>query len=574
VLFIAFVPERLMMIKKTREFRPIFAVVEWILVGLSVVWFARFAYRSGGVVWGSDMLNYLEAGLGQIKDPFIVNRYTHVYALRLASIVAGNTLRGMHLYSGIAGGLTLLLVYFSARRLTRESTVLNGLIACLLLLTVPLLVRFILAPSVDTTLMVVVLAFIALYVQFTREGQSGPGLVVGMGILFILAIRTKEVAWVLLVLLPGLGMSSGGDFEWSSLRNRLRYFIVGSVIGIMVMMIANSVFVNTPLFGLRLSDITTHWDTWSEIIGKTTQTASTVYQLLLIDNGVLFVLFALAGLWFGQSIPKATRLLWLFPLLLMGFLMVATTRVEWTIVPRGFLSGLAAMSMLASNVFAVRFPLHRRSIQMSLVAVVIAIGFALYGQFTKSELLFARYFELALVPVLLGLVLVLMIFFQDREQSGWATFVLLLALTGYSAWLNLSSVASEIEASGYRSRFAMPLALQNRIDISSPFDAYVSRSALAGLRGVANSDELAGIFNVALDGQTVYTDYQIGVVGEPLILAMEGSDYKYVIVTPSEWDWLRTAPQDRPQWRGKYKAFEEPSGRYVLLTLKKESDSS
>ncbi len=562
------------MMIKTREFRLIFVVVEWILVGLSVVWFARFAYRSGGVVWGSDMLNYLDVGLGQIADPFIVNRYTHVYALRLASIVAGNTLRGMHLYSGIAGGLTLLLTYFSARRLTRDSTVSNGLIAGLLLLTVPLLVRYILAPSVDTTLMVVVLAFIGLYVQFTRGGQSGSGLVVGMGILFILALRTKEVAWVLLVLLPGLGVASGGDFGWTSLRNQLRYFIVGSAIGILVMIVANSVFVNTPLFGLRPSDITTHWNIWSGIIGIATKPASTIYQLLLVDNGLLFVLFALTGIWFGPSIPKSARLLWLFPLMLIAFLMIGTTRVEWTIVPRGFLSGLAVMSVLASNVFAVRFPLHRRSFQISLVAVAIAIGFALYGQFTKGELLFARYFELALAPVLMGLVLVLMIFFQDRAQSGWATFVLLLALTGYSAWLNLPSVASEIEASGYRSRFALPLSLQNRIDISSPFSAYVSRSALAELRGVANPDELAGIFNVALDGQTVCTDYQIGMVGEPLILAMEESGFKYVIVTPSEWDWLRTAPQDRPQWRGKYEAFEESSGRYVLLKLKKESGSS
>ena len=40
----------------------------------------------------------------------------------------------------------------------------------------------------------------------------------------------------------------------------------------------------------------------------------------------------------------------------------------------------------------------------------------------------ARYFELALAPVLLGLVLVLMIFFQDREQSGWATFISILGI--------------------------------------------------------------------------------------------------------------------------------------------------
>jgi hypothetical protein len=477
----------------------------------------------------------------------------------------------MHLYSGVVGGLTLFLAYFSARRLTRESTVVNGLIAGLLLLTVPLLVRFVLAPSVDTTLMVVVLAFIALYVQFTREGQSSLGLVVGMGILFILAIRTKEVAWALLVLLPGLGVARDGDFDWGSLRSHLRYFIVGSAIGIIVMIVANSSFVNTPLFGLRPSDFTIHWDIWSGIIGTATKPASTIYRLLLVDNGLLFVLFLLAGLWFGSSIPKVTRLLWLFPLLLISFLMVGTTRVEWTIVPRGFLPGLAVMSMLASNVFAVRFPPHRRSVKMSLVVLAIAIGFALYGQVTKGELLFASYFELALAPILLVMVFILMIFFQDRDYSGWATFVLLLALTGYSSWLNLSSLSSELEASGYRSRFALPLSLQNRIDMSSPFSAYVSRPALSGLAGVHNPDELAGIFNVALDSQTLSTDYQIGTVDELLILAMEGGRYKYVIVTPSEWDWLRTAPQDRPQWRGKYDPFEEPSDRYILLTLKEES---
>jgi len=125
----------------------------------------------------------------------------------------------------------------------------------------------------------------------------------------------------------------------------------------------------------------------------------------------------------------------------------------WTIVPRGFLSGLATTTLIASHVFAVRLPLHRRSIQLSFIALVIVIGFALYGQFSKGELLFARHFGLALVPVMLGLVVVLMIFFQDREQSGWATFVL-------------------------------PLSLHDRIDISSTFSAYVSRPARKGIAGV------------------------------------------------------------------------------------------
>lgn len=553
--------------------RRFLRIMEWTAVGLAAAWLARLAYLNGGFITGSDMPYYLDIGLRGAAEPFIVNRYTHVYALRLASILVGNTLGGMRLYSGIVAGLTILLTYFSARHLTKESTLPNGLIATLLLLSLPLSVTLVLAPSVDTTLMVIVLAFIALYVQFTREGHSGPWLVVGLGVLFILAVRTKEAAWVLLAFVPGLGLAGEGNFEWSTLRYNMRFFFLGAAVGILFMIVANSVFLGTPLFGLRPSDIATHFSIWSDLISSKPKAASTINELVIGDDGLVFVLFAIGGLWHGRSIPKATRLIWLFPLLLIGFLLVGTTRTAWTIVPRGFLSGLAVMSLLASHVFAVRLPMHRRSIQTTLAAGAIAAGFALFGYVTKNDLPYATYFELALAPILLGSVLAIMIFSQHREYSGWAAFVLLLALTGFSAKLNLSAVVSDLEDSGWRSRFALPLSLRDNIDPASPFDAYVSWSALTGLRGVANPDELAGIFNVVLDSQTLSADYEIGTVGEPLILSMERAGHKYVVISTSEWDWLRTAPQDRPEWRALYYAFEEPGGRYVLLTLKEESNS-
>lgn len=520
-------------------------------------------------MWGSDMLYYLDDGLRSIGDPFILNRYAHVYTLRVASLLAGSTLSGMRLISAMAAGFTVLLSYLSARFLTKDSRFPNGLIAVLLILSLPLAMRFLLAPSVDTTLMVVILMFIALYVMFTRYPGASRALLVGMGILFFMAIRTKEVGVVLLAFIPGFGWSGSNDFNWSALRFNLRYFLAGTAIGILITVVANSVFIGIPLFGFRLSDISSYIEVWSGIIGSGARPASSLSQLLVGQSIVLFVLFIAAGLWFGNSLSKPIRVVWLFPLLIASFLLIATTRDNWTIVPRGFLSGFAVMGILASRVFTVRLPVQRTKIWVIIVTAVIASGFALFGFLTKDAMSYSTYFERVLIPTLLVLALAIMIVSQSREQSGWAVFILLLALAGFSASSNVRSVTSEIHRSSrYPYRFALPLAFRHDIDLDQPFDAFVSWGSLERIAGAANSREVAAIFNVALDGRTDRTDYEIGSVKKDLLQSMESGDYKYVIVNSSEWDWMRTAPQDRPEWRAKYTPLEDPGGWYVLLTLK------
>lgn len=117
----------------------------------------------------------------------------------------------MRLISVIAAVLTLFLAYFSARFMTKESSLGNGLLAVMLLISLPIIVRFVLVPSVDATLMIIVLMFIALYVLFTRRPSWSRALLVGMGILFFRATRTKEIGLVLIVVVPGLGLTGDGD---------------------------------------------------------------------------------------------------------------------------------------------------------------------------------------------------------------------------------------------------------------------------------------------------------------------------------------------------------------------------
>ena len=180
---------------------------------------------------------------------------------------------------------------------------------------------------------------------------------------------------------------------------------------------------------------------------------------------------------------------------------------------------------------------------------------------------YSTYLEVAIAPALMGLALALMFLSQSREHSGWAVFGLLTVAIGFSAMLNVRAAVPEIDRYGYRYRFALPLALRHNIDLDQPFDAYVSWGSLERISGAANTREVAGIFNVALEGQNDRADYQIGNVNEHLLQSMESVRHKYVVINASEWDWLRTATQDRPEWRDRYEAFAEPGGRYVLLTL-------
>lgn len=555
--------------KVLRRF-PARIAAEVVAVALATLWFARFAYLRGGFVVGSDMEIYLDVGLRRVADPFLINRYVHVYALRLAALLAGSTLAGMRLYSASVAGLTMILTYASARFLTKSANLANGTIAILLTLSIPLLVRLVLGPSVDTTLMVIVLAFVAIYLLYTRQVRVGPWMLVSMGVLFVFAIRSKEVAWALITFFPGLGITGSGSFSWSLMLQRLRFFGAGVVLGLLTVVIANAIFIGKPFFGLRPADISQYIADWSSQIRSKSEPASTLSQLVIVDNSTIFALYLAAGLWFGKSMAKPTRLIWLFPLALAGFLLIATTRTNWYIVPRGFLPGLAVMSLLASRILDVRLPPSRASISLLAVAVVIGAGLAIFGYVTKDGLTYSAYFQQALAPALLGIALALTIISQSRERSGWAVFVLLFAVAGFSAILNVRTITSNLEHTGWRSRYSLPLAFRDQMDVADPFDAFFSSESLDSILGADNRDELAVLVNVALDGATVRADYQIGGVDESLIQSMESAAHKYVVVTSSEWDWLRTAPQDRPEWRARYDAFEEPKARWVLLTLNED----
>lgn len=548
-------------------------IAELVVVGLAAVLLAVFAYLTGGLVRGSDMPYYIDIGLRQVADPFILYRYTHVYALRLLALTAGSSLAGMKLYSGLAMGLTVVLTYAIARNLTSDSSPLNAVAGVLLLLSLPLPVKLLLAPHVDVTLMLVVLAFLTLYLAFVYRRAPVRWLLVGMGFLFLLALRTKEVALVLAVMLPGLGLTPNDEFFWPIFRENMRDFLLGVVAGLLLFMLANQIFLGTLLFGLRPVDILAHLDLWSANIRSRDLLASTVPQLLSEGGGAVFGLYVAAGIWTVRKSPLNLRILWLFPLALLAFLLLGSTRTQHTIVPRGFLSGLAVMSVLAGQIFAARAPQSRRSWIGAGAALAAALVIAILGLLTGGLESISTTLERFTTPLFTGLILGLIVVLRDRRVLGLPLAVLVISMGLLSAGPNLVRTSIDLQRSILVSRFDIPLSHQRQI-VSQPITTFfVSDQVVPKLAIQPNRDELAVAMNTALDLRTIRSDYWIGPVDEQMIEQMEVGAYSHVLIDDSAWDWLRTAPQDRPEWRSRYEAFEQPGTSSVLLILHGDSDS-
>jgi hypothetical protein len=547
-------------------------IAEWLAVGLAAIWLARFAYLNGGIVQGSDMPYYLDIGLRGDADPFILYRYTHVHALRLLSLIAGSTLAGVKLYSALASGLAVVLTYSAARALARHWSPLNGAAAVLMLLSLPLVAKLLLAPHVDTTLMLTVLAFFVLYVAFTRRFSSSRWIVMAMGLVFLIALRTKEVALVLAVLLPGLGASGDGEFSWPRLRTNLWDFLAGVLAGLVLFLVLNQLLLGTPLFGLRPSDISAHLDLWSNTIRSLSRPASTVPELMAEGGGAVFVLYVAAAVWASRKLPWTERILWLLPVALLVFLLLGSTRTQHTIVRRGFLAGMAMMSVLGSQIFTVQSPVNRRSRAVALGSFAAALTMTAFGWMLNRQEPVAVLLVSFIVPLIAGLILALIVIVRDRRVLGFPLFVLIALLGVLSAGVNLRTARSELQQSIWVQRFSVPHAFREPIS-SRPIESFfVSDAVIPQMVIQLNRDELAVSMNTALDLQTVRTDYRISSVDETMIAEMEAGTYSHVLVNASEWDWLRTAPQDRPEWRSRYLAFDEPTGNYFVLVLKLEPD--
>jgi len=529
-----------------------------------------FGFIHGGQVYGSDTLMYINTGLHGIASPFVLNRYTHIFILRFFTYFASTPLDGMRAYSGFVAFSCSLLVYYSARIFSKKSSSINGIIAVGLFLGVPIILERIIAPLVDTTAMLMMLSLVAIYIKSARKNHSNPWLLGLFGVIFFMSLRTKEVTVVGAILVLGFGLMSDKPINSRIFIMNSLYIAVGMVIAAFINVAINAIVLGNPFFGFRPADINAYIETWSAIIGSVPSKAGclTFDSLLMGEMGFLFVLYVSAGLILRNRLPKNIRLLWIIPLALVAFLILFSTREEWVIVSRGFTSGFAIICILGSQIVLIDI-LRRASLGSDAVVALVtlvAIGvLSGIGLATKGDLPFKVYFYAAYRPLAFSLILSILFLSHERRKSGIAIFLLLMSINVYQIRLNLLDAVNKPELLRYNYRFQPILAFEEEIMDYDGIDMYVSNAVLPYLAIKGNRDELSALVNIALDKRTERDDYVIGTPDDEFVSELEVSKYSYILITTSDWDWLRTAPQDRPEWRSRYTEFTEPSNRNILL---------
>jgi hypothetical protein len=89
------------------------------------------AVFAGGPIF-SDEIAYMNAGLTNIGDPYLLNRYTHIFLQKPFLKLAPTPLQGVKIYWGFVLAATGLLTYWCARILSRESHLLHAGLAAVL----------------------------------------------------------------------------------------------------------------------------------------------------------------------------------------------------------------------------------------------------------------------------------------------------------------------------------------------------------------------------------------------------------------------------------------------------------
>ncbi|HNW14518.1 MAG TPA: hypothetical protein PKG92_07510, partial [Anaerolineaceae bacterium] len=211
-------------IKKCR-LNEVFLLAEIIISAAVFILLGIFlAKYAGGPIY-SDEVMYINHGLLNVKDPFIINRYTHIFFQKLFVEIADRPLEGVKAYWGFLVAGSAALTYVISRLTTKTSNILHAGISTLLYLTIPLLSVYSGNTSVDLTAGIFLGLTVVLYILCFRQPGKPVYLLSLMGLAFFLAFRSKETTLASAVLLIGFLFDGEGGINVRLCLKRLGYFM-------------------------------------------------------------------------------------------------------------------------------------------------------------------------------------------------------------------------------------------------------------------------------------------------------------------------------------------------------------
>ena len=544
-----------------------------IAVGFLGLW-VGLALVAGGPVH-SDEVWYMQAGLNNVKDSFIINRYFHIYLQKLFMILAPTPLVGVKIFWSFLVSLTALLVYLLARLLSGTNNFIHGILAVGLLFYSPLIAKYSGDTIVDISAMAMVMVVTALYFFSARAGNRSKWLLGALGFAFFLAFKTKETTLPVGVVFLGLGLLDGNRIDLRGFWKNFRFVLAGLAAGVVFFILLNAINLGDPLFGFKSSNVQ---QLSSSLVSEADKGSDNWYtSFILPQMALLFLLFIASAFKSFGRLKFEYKLLWFIPLGLVVLLSLSEARGGLGIRDRYMLPALPVFCLLAPQFLDFEIPYsfkEKIKFAIYLLAGVLVFYILHQGVVALSIHIGQNYEDFVFIvvyPIILSILLVV-IFFFNRYSTRTVLIPLLciLGLTFQPTYQNLKNLFVVRPVEQQFENMYYPLStFASQIHFTGPMKMYVSTDITPRLGMLSlNVDELLSMFNVYFDANSVRRNFVYSKSSQPISADIIRQNFDYVLLTSQDWAQIEANPDGLGKVKNAYQVLLEPTDRLVLLKSK------
>ena len=553
----------------------------WLLIELLIalliftvvgVLFAKYALGGPN---SSDITLYANTSMFNIKNSFILNRYTHVFLQKLFLALAKNPVQGLQNYWGFLMGATSFLIYVSARLVKPQANFLNASLAVIIFFSIPVLNVISGIVYVDTTAMFVSTLFLTIYIILLRQKQKANWLLVILGFTFFLAFKTKETLLPWGILFLGFGENDDHRFSMRTLFSNLKWLVAGIFMGILLFVVLNGLLLKDPWFGIRIEDISGYIQSYaSGVVAplETTNNPGWYRGYWFNDLLVSMLFFIISGVLIRNQKSFAHKLVWTMPLILILFILFSIN-IRFGLSTRFVLPIFPVLSIVGSHFFEFDLPKTRRGIlQFGIVfiagiALIIGIQLLFRWLIPSTGNSLDDFITLIFYPLLLTLFLASIFIIHQKSSGVIASLLLALALLSQPAMTNFRQMFQNKPNHHAFLSVVEPFAIfEEEISFSEEMTFYVVNNVFKGkIPIMKNIDEVLSMFNIYFDVHSVRENF-IYVEGENVNYSeILVSNPSLALLTMGDWRSIQNTSNLSESIEEKYRVIVGPDNKYVLL---------
>ena len=542
----------------------------------SLVTAILFAMFARGGPNSSDITLYMDVGLNNIRTTWILNRYFHVFLQKLFLEIAPHPLEGYHYFWGFLVGMNVFLIYISSRKVLKNSSFINGLLAVGLFFAIPVVAEVSGVIVIDITAMTMIAAMVAVYIYSINNSHRKPWMMALFGLLLFLSFKTKETTLPAAVLLLGFGWADDGKFNLQFLLKNILWVFSGVITGVIFFVVLNAILLRDPLFGLRLND-------WREFFGTyVSHAADSVwdsyhhdwYQGYWFEHTLIpFVLFIISGVMINQKTHITRKLVWSVPLAFIAFL-ILTINIRFGYMPRFGLPILPVLCVLAAQFSDLKWSESIKDRKIILLYVTLGVA-ALIG--VRFLMRFAApildwdlqsVVNLYYYPLLLTLLFASLFLLPDKLTRNIVNLVIIVSILLSPMITNLRLMFITRMNERIFTQAVSPLSeYEDKIAYFPEMRFYSIDSVFEGARIRIGKDinELMVLFNVYFDASATRENYTFVNAPHDVYPDIVAEVYDYVLITHVEWQEIESDHDQFETVTGLYDVFFSASSRLVLL---------